>query len=133
VVLGVGRGLVAALVAPTDTVLTHQPFHPFLADGKPPCTQLTHHPRAAISPFEFGVNGLDQRKQLGIGQPVAIRCAATLPRPIPTDADLKDPAKRIQGELMTVRINPGVFHSASFAKYAVAFFKIRGVNAAQDA
>ena len=86
-VLGVGRDLVAALVAGPDAVLAHQPLHPFLAGREAACTQLPHHARAAVGALEFGMNGVDQRQHLGVRQPLAIRRAATLPGPIAADAD----------------------------------------------
>src|SRR4029434_7049659 len=54
----------------------------------------------------------------------AFRPAATFPRTEATDADRQGRAHRRQRIRSALTIDPGVLHSASFAKDAVAFFNI---------
>ena len=67
------------------------------------------------------MDGLDQDQQLGIGQPLTIGGAATLPGSVAADTDMQDSTQLSEGKLIAMRIDPGVLHSASLAKYAVAF------------
>jgi len=67
------------------------------------------------------MDGLDQDQQLGIRQPLTIGCAATLAGSAATHTDVQDGTQLAKGKLIAMRIDPGVPHSASLAKYAVAF------------
>lgn len=123
-VFRVRRHLVAPLVAGVDPVVPHQSFDPFLAGRKASGAQLAHHARAAVGPFEFGMNGLDERQHLTVGQSLSIRLAATLPRPVAADADVEHVAHFGQGKHISLLGNPGVLHRTSLAKYAAAYFMI---------
>src|SRR5258708_1249150 len=123
-VLRVCRGLVAPLVPAPDTVLTHQPLDTLLARREAAPTDLLHHPRRAIRPLELRVNGVDQSQQLPITQASALRPAATLPRPESTDTHRQCRTHRRQRIRLALSFDPGVLHSASLPKYAVAFFNI---------
>ena len=124
---GIGRRLVAPLVPRPDAVLSHQTFHPRLARRK---ASLTHpgHARTAVGTFQFGMNSPDQRQHLNIRQPLAFPFATAFPGPVTTDADRQYVAHHGQRPSFALGVNPGVLfepvsgHSASFAKYAVAFF-----------
>ena len=96
----------------------------FFAGREPPPSKLLHNTRGAIGAFEFLVYGTGQRQHLALRQTFAIRRAAAFPRPIAADADIKHIAHFEQRKQLTLRINPGVLPSASFAKYAAAFFMI---------
>ena len=96
----------------------------FFAGREPPPSKLLHNTRGAIGAFEFLVYGTGQRQHLALRQTFAIRRAAAFPRPIAADVDIKHIAHFEQRKQLTLRINPGVLPSASFAKYAAAFFMI---------
>ena len=96
----------------------------FFAGREPPPSKLLHNTRGAIGAFEFLVYGTGQRQHLALRQTFAIRRAAAFPRPIAADADIKHIAHFGQRKQLTLRINPGVLHSASFAKYHAALFMI---------
>src|ERR1035437_747573 len=116
--------LVAPLVTRTYAVLAHEPFHTLFAGCKASQPQLTHHTRTAVSTFEFGMNGANHRQHLRIRQPPATWRAAPPPRPVATDADVEHGAHFGQCICLAVRVNPGVLHRTSLAKYAAAFFII---------
>ena len=131
-VLRVRRDLVAPLVPGADPVVAHQPFDSFLAGRETSYPQFTNHARAAVGPFEFGMNGPDERQQLAVAQSLAIRRAAMLPGPIAADADVEDVTHFRQGKRPALLGNPGVLHRASFAKYAAAFFMISSSRLSRD-
>ena len=122
--LGVRRRLEAPPVARPDAVLAHQPLHPAQPDGVATPAQLAVHAPRAVGALELGVNGLDQGDGLRVRQPGRVRRAAALPGAPAAGADTQHLAHVGQGVLVSMRIDPGVLHSASFAKYAVAFFRI---------
>ena len=66
----------------------------------------------------------DQCQQLRVGQAAPIRFAAALPGAVAADADLQHGTHFGQGVVRALRVYPGILHSASLAKYAVAFFRI---------
>lgn len=76
---GIGRDVITALVSCPDAVLAHQTFHARLAGRKPACANLLRHARRPIGALELGMDGTNQRKQLGIGEPLARGGAAALP------------------------------------------------------
>lgn len=123
-VLRVRRRLEAPLVPGTDTVLAHEAFDTLLARRQASTPDFLGHSRAAVGALELGVDGPDQRQHLGIGQALAIRRAAALPCPVAAEAHIQRRAHRRQRVGSPLPVNPGVLHSASFAKYAVAFFRI---------
>lgn len=118
----VRRGLVAPLVPGTKAMRPHQSLDPFLAGRETPYPQFPNHPGAAIGALEFGMDGLDQGDHLGVGQTLARRCAALLPGAIAANADRQGVGHRREAEFRVMRLHPGVLHSTSLAKYAVAFF-----------
>ena len=113
--LRVRRDLVAPLVAGVDPVVAHHSFDPFLAGREASGTQLAHHARAAVGPFEFAMNQADQGQHLAVRQALAIRLAATLPGPIAADADVEHVAHFGQGKRISLFGNPGVLHRTSLA------------------
>ena len=68
------------------------------------------------------MNGLDKRQHLRVRQLLALRHPASLPGPVTADTHLQCPAQFRQPKLPPIRVNPGVLHRASLAKYAAAFF-----------
>jgi len=124
VVRRVRRHLVPSHVARTDAVLPHQLLNPFLAGWGPAPPQLPDHSRGAVGAFECRVNGADQRQHLGVCQPRAIRRAALLPGAIAAFAHRQDRTHLVQGVARALHVHPGVRHSVSLAKYAVAFVRI---------
>lgn len=123
-VLRVSRGFELLLVARPDAVLAHQPFDAFLAGRESALTQFAHHPWRAVGALEFGVDGLNQGQHLRVRQPLALRRATALPGLITADADVQNGAGLRQSTGSVKRVNPGMLHSTSLAKYAVAFFRI---------
>ena len=123
-VLRIRRGFIAALVPCPHIVLSHQSLHPRFTGREPPVSQFPQHAWAAIGALELGMDRLDQCQHLHIRQPLAARRTTTLPAAIAADADRQDATHFCQTVLLTMPINPGVLHSASFAKYAAAFFMI---------
>jgi hypothetical protein len=70
------------------------------------------------------MDGPNQRKQLGGGEPLTLGAAATPPGAIAVDAHREDLAQRRQRIMPALLVNPGVLHRRSFAKNAAAFFAI---------
>ena len=122
--VGVRGGFIASLVPPPNAVLTHQPLDARLAGRVSPSTQLPHQPRRTVGAFERLVDGPNQGEHLRIGEPLALGAATALPGAVTTDADRQSFTNRRQRIGFPVRIDPGVLQSTSFAKYAVAFFRI---------
>jgi hypothetical protein len=108
----------------TNAVLAHQPLDALLAVCEAPQPQFTHHSRAAVNTFEFGMNGAYYRQRLGVRQALARRRAAALPRPEAADADVEYRAHLRQHKRLALRVNSGVLHRTSLAQYAAAFFMI---------
>ncbi len=75
-VLRVSGDRVAACVTTSDAMLTHEALHPRRADGKTPCTPFPHHPGTPVGSLDLSLDGLEERQQLGIGQPLAV-CRAS--------------------------------------------------------
>ena len=119
------RDLVAPLVTGLDAAVVYPSFNPLLARREASGAQLTHHARTTVDPAEFGMNGADQGQHLAVGQALAIRLAASRPRPITADADVKDIAHFGQRKPLALNHNPDVLHRTPFAKYAVAFLRFR--------
>ena len=69
------------------------------------------------------MDGMDQRQQLGVSQATPISEATAFPRPVAADADRQHGAHFGQGVVRALGVDPGILHSASFAKYAVAFLR----------
>jgi hypothetical protein len=61
-------------------------------------------------------------RPLRVSQAVSIGLAATEPGAVAADADQQQLAHNGQGILLALRFDPGILQSASFAKYADAFF-----------
>src|ERR1700694_4252388 len=70
------------------------------------------------------MDGADHCQQFRSTQAPAIQPATPLPRPESTDAHRQSRAHRRQRIRFALTFDPGVLHSASLAKYAVAFFNI---------
>src|SRR5690606_32341233 len=124
IVLRIRRRLVTPLVSCPNAVLLHQPINPRLAGRKTAIAQFLRNARTAIGTLKLGVDGADQCQHLCIRQPLALWRATTLPAAVAADADCQHPAQLGQLVLIAMRIDPSVLHSASFAKYAAAFFRI---------
>jgi hypothetical protein len=119
---GVRRGLVAPLVASADAVFTHQVLHPSKVDPVAPSLQLPVHSSRAMGSLDLRADALDQRQRLRIRQPRAIRLSTAAPGPVAADAHGQHLTHVGQRVVAALRVDLGVLHSASFAKYAVAFF-----------
>ena len=70
------------------------------------------------------MNGTDPRQHLCVCQPRAIGRAALPPCAIATVAHRKDRTHLVHGVVRALPLHPGVLHSVSLAKYAVAFFRM---------
>ena len=123
-VLRIGRRLEAPCVLSADFVLTHQPLDTLLAGREAPVADFLRHSRAAVGPLELGTDGPDQPQHLHVRQPLAVRRAALLPCLVAVEARVQCRAHRWQQVGVALPVNPGVLHSASFAKYVVALFSI---------
>ena len=122
---GVGGRLETPLVQSADAVPAHQPLDAPLARRKSPRTQLMHHARTAVCPLQFRMNRLQQCHHLRIRQTLTFRSPSALPCTVAADTDNQGLAHFRQLEFRPLRINPGVLHSASFAKYAAVFLRFR--------
>ncbi len=121
---GVRRRLESSLVACPDAVLAHESFHPPQADAMAAPLQLAVHAPRAVGSLELGVDAAHQRQGLRIAQAGAIGLAAAAPGAVAADAHAEHLAQLRQGMVAALRVDPRVLHSASLAKYAVAFFKM---------
>src|SRR5262249_2063432 len=121
---GVGRRSPAPLVACTNTMLAHQALDTPLAHPITASPQLPIHAWGPIGAPILLVDRSDQTQQLLIAQPLSSR----LPTGSPClEAALTHPqrlAQQAHRPQPRLTLNPGVLHSVSLAKYAVAFFKI---------
>ena len=124
-VLRVRRRLVAPFVPGPDAVLRHQPFNARLACRKAEPADFPNHARAAVGTLEFGMDGANQRQQPRIAQALPVRRAVTFPGLIFTGAHAQCRAQGRQRVGLPLPVDPSVLHSASFAKYAVAFLGFR--------
>ena len=70
------------------------------------------------------MNGTDPRQHLCVCQPRAIGRAALPPCAIATVAHRKDRTHLVHGVVRALHLHPGVRHSVSLAKHAVAFFRM---------
>jgi hypothetical protein len=113
-----------ALVVRTNIVFAHEPLDALLAGSEASQPQFPHHARAAISALEFSMNCSYHCQRLIVCQSLAIARAATRPRPVAADADIEYRAHFSQRKRLALRVNPGVLHRTSLAKYAAAFFMI---------
>lgn len=124
IVFRIRRCLITALMPCSHIVIPHQAFHPRFACRETPVSQLPEHTGTAIGALELSMDRLDQRQHLRIRQTLALWRAAPLPGAIAADTDCQDTTHFCQTVLWAMLIDPGVLHSASFAKYAAAFFMI---------
>jgi hypothetical protein len=124
-VLRVGGRLESPLEQCPDAVLPHQSLDPLFAGRVTTVAQFAHHAGRPVGPLQLGVDGLDQGQHLRIGQPLAIPRASALPCVIPANADLQHTTAFRQSIRPAMLVNPGIFHSTSLAKYAVAFLGFR--------
>jgi len=117
---GVGRRLATPLVACPDAVLAHRSLNALLAGRESSGAQFAHPPWRAISALEFGVDGLNPGQHLRVRQPLAIRYSTVLPGLRPADTDVQNGTGLRQSIGPAMLVNPGILHSASLAKSAVA-------------
>src|SRR5690606_37759875 len=107
-----------------DAVLTHQTLDTAQADPMTSPLQLAVHAPRAVGGLHLGMDALHQSHGLRVRQPSAVGLAATAPGAVAADADSQRLAHVGQGVFAALRFDPGVLHSASLAKYAVAFFRM---------
>lgn len=122
--LRVRPGLEAPLVLRTNSIFAHQPFNAFLAGWKTSAWNFLGHYQDVIGALELGMDGADQQKHLCIGQSPALRRATPFPSLVAAEAHDPCRAHPWQRIGFPLSVNLGALHSASFAKYAVAFFGI---------
>jgi len=123
--LRIRRRLEAPLVPRSDASLAHHAFHSADADSVPASLEFAMHSTRAVRAFDLGVDRLDQRHRLGVVEPRRIGRSAVAPGPLAADADAQYVAHVGQWIVAALRVDPGVPHSASFAKYAAAFLGFR--------
>src|SRR5262245_42200975 len=106
-----------------EAVVAHQPRHALAAHALPPLTQLGMHPRTAVAPAALHVNRLNCDPELLIllGPP---REGSRLPRVEPRARYLQRAAQHPHRELGLLRGDESKPHGFSFAKKAVAFFRM---------
>lgn len=80
---------VAALVAGTDAMLSHQALNTLLADRIAALAQFANNAGTAISAFEFGVDGTDHDQCLIRRQAFALRRTTAPPGTKATDAHIQ--------------------------------------------
>ena len=124
IVFRIRRRLIAALMPCSHIILSHQSLHPGFAGRETPVSQFPEHAGTAIGTLELSMNRLDQCQHLRIRQTLALWRTAPLPGAIAADTNCQDTTHFCQTILRAMLIDPGVLHSASFAKYAAAFFMI---------
>ena len=124
IVFRIRRRLIAVLMPCSHIVIPHQAFYSSFACREAPVSQLLEHTGNAISALELKMDRLNQCQHLRIRQTLAHGRAAPLPRTIAADADCQYPPHFCQTVLRAMLIDPGVLHTASFAKYAAALFMI---------
>ena len=103
-VLGVRRRLEAPLATRADAVLVHEP--------------------RAVGALELGVDDVHQCHGPRVCQASSVGLAAALPGAVAADAEGQHLEYLGQGVIAALHVDPGVLHSASLAKYTVAFFRI---------
>ena len=111
------------LVPAPNAVLAHEPLNPFLADRQSSCANLLEDSRRSVRAFELRMAGADQRQQLRFRQAFTARTAAAFPGAVAADAHREGLAHHRQRIDFALRVDPGVLHSASLAKYAAAFLR----------
>src|SRR5690606_32419441 len=78
----------------------------------------------SVSGLDLGVDRLHQGHGLRVAQTGRVRSAAATPGAIAAGAHGQHLAHFGQRVVGALCVDPGVLHSASFAKYAVAFFRM---------
>jgi hypothetical protein len=123
-VTGISRAAELAPTPPNNARRTHQPGDPLAPDPVPSAfAQLSVNPRAAVSLSAFLVDLLDLNRQFLV-RARTLRRPPLLERIIPAPGNLQEPAKDgqwILGLLRAYELKP---HLLSFAKKAVAFFRM---------
>ena len=96
-----------------------------------PLPEFPVHTPRAVGGLDLRVDALHQGHGLRVRQTRALGLATALPGAVAADADVQHLAQVGQRVLEALRIDPGVLHSASFAKYAVAFLIFRHASSAR--
>jgi hypothetical protein len=104
-----------------DAVLAHQTLDAWQADPVATPTQLGVNAPGAVGLPDLLVDRADQHQGLPVGESLALRGTARLPGPKTALAHRQGVAQDGQREGAALRVDPGIFHSSSFAKYAAAF------------
>jgi hypothetical protein len=123
--MAVGRRFVLPLRACPNGVVPHHLAHPLLTNPNVPLPQLAPDPRPAIGASGFGVDRLDEQRQIAHAPHALV--GHFLPMQVllkSSGADIQDRALYRDRPVPTVSLNKGVLHRYSLAKYAVAFFKM---------
>src|SRR6202166_3459455 len=123
-VVAVCRDLEPAFGLRLDAVQLHEPLDTILADANALGQQLLPHARPAVLAFGFGVHGLDVHQQSVVADVSARSVSIDIPRlarVVTAGADTQHLAGQGHRPLSAVKLDPGVLHADTFAKYAVAF------------
>lgn len=121
--LAIGCGLELFPLFCCNASQLHQSSGLMLATMKPKSIQLLSHPSAAVRCFRFLMNGTNPGNQLG-SLLLPGRCSTLFPVVITATAHLHDFTQQKQRERLLLDIDKRKSQTDSFAKKAVAFFRI---------
>src|SRR5260370_27876796 len=123
-VVAVCRDLEPAFGLRLDAVQLHEPLDTILADTNALGHQLLPHARPAVLAFGFSMHCLDVHQQSVVADAWARSVSidiTRLPPVVTAGADTQHLAGQGHRPLSAVKLDPGVLHADTFAKYAVAF------------
>lgn len=117
------------LPARFDVVFLHESSNPFFPNSNTICPKFSPNPWPAIFAFAGCMHSLDVNQQSSVADALAgnrwiIRNSSPLMFKVTASTDIEHFALSANRPTAFVPFNPGVLHTDSRAKYAVAFFKM---------